>query len=485
MKMNVFGTLVLILVYSFCCLSIRLPFNLNLAGKKTKPPGVDCDVIIAGGGLSGLALCSFLRRNGVDCRVLEKGPALRFKSQGVIALWENGMSALNTMGLNPDKGAPMKAVYFSSRNSTGVIEKGNINVEGAFTPWSRVQDYLVTQIPDKKEEWLKCNAEVVGFHEEKTHVKAKLSDGSTLSSYVLVGADGTFSTLRKAISPLKSLLGLDSVRRYGLLNWASIVSLKNATANDLYKAYNPLGVGELRYVSSTTPALQSYLCNVDNDEFFWQVRVPRKAASRDLKRSDVRGGLGIPGTKAALLKYLKGKDEDLANRNSDIIAAVEACPESNIFQREILDRRPLRTWSSRGGRVVLMGDAAHSMNPSPGQGANQAFEDAAVLGFKLTEAHRSISSSVVESESSIGSRVRVTSSAPLSTSGLAEQGQVKAAIKRYEKERISRANWVHSYAAEMGRSFGKGMVSKISGNKVLTAYVRTFPPTGPLPDMKL
>jgi hypothetical protein len=82
------------------------------------------------------------------------------KSQGVIALWENGLSALKMMGLQPDKGVTMKTSYFSRRNSTGVIERANNNIIGAFTPWSRVQDYLVTQIPDAEEEWLKCNSKV-------------------------------------------------------------------------------------------------------------------------------------------------------------------------------------------------------------------------------------------------------------------------------------------------------------------------------------
>ena len=43
---------------------------------------------------------------------------------------------------------------------------------------------------------------------------------------------------------------------------------------------------------------------------------------------------------------------------------------------------PLPTWSSNGN-TVLVGDAAHALQPSSGQGASQALEDAQVLSLRL------------------------------------------------------------------------------------------------------
>lgn len=40
---------------------------------------------------------------------------------------------------------------------------------------------------------------------------------------------------------------------------------------------------------------------------------------------------------------------------------VEDTDESAIFERATWDRLPLKSWSAAGGRVVLMGDAAHAM----------------------------------------------------------------------------------------------------------------------------
>ena len=57
---------------------------------------------------------------------------------------------------------------------------------------------------------------------------------------------------------------------------------------------------------------------------------------------------------------------------------IDATLEQAIVRSCQYDRPPLRRWSA--GRVGLLGDAAHPMLASLGQGACQAIEDAAALG---------------------------------------------------------------------------------------------------------
>lgn len=43
-----------------------------------------------------------------------------------------------------------------------------------------------------------------------------------------------------------------------------------------------------------------------------------------------------------------------------------------------ISKDPLKAWHR--GRVILIGDAAHAMLPTQGQGASQAIEDSEALG---------------------------------------------------------------------------------------------------------
>jgi 2-polyprenyl-6-methoxyphenol hydroxylase-like FAD-dependent oxidoreductase len=68
-------------------------------------------------------------------------------------------------------------------------------------------------------------------------------------------------------------------------------------------------------------------------------------------------------------------------------AIVEATDDADIARNDIYDREPVERWGT--GRVTLLGDAAHAMLPTLGQGAGQAIEDAAVLAHRVSQADRS------------------------------------------------------------------------------------------------
>jgi salicylate hydroxylase len=71
-------------------------------------------------------------------------------------------------------------------------------------------------------------------------------------------------------------------------------------------------------------------------------------------------------------RRLKAEFEGWCEGVSELVDAAEKVIKYGLYDREALDPE---NWVSRGGRCVLVGDAAHPTSPHLGQGANQALED--------------------------------------------------------------------------------------------------------------
>ncbi|KAL5358598.1 FAD/NAD(P)-binding domain-containing protein [Aspergillus floccosus] len=66
-----------------------------------------------------------------------------------------------------------------------------------------------------------------------------------------------------------------------------------------------------------------------------------------------------------------------------LAAVLRHTPSEKLADYSIIKRDPLPTWISSGGRLLLIGDAAHPNVPTAGQGGGQAIEDAATLAITL------------------------------------------------------------------------------------------------------
>jgi 2-polyprenyl-6-methoxyphenol hydroxylase-like FAD-dependent oxidoreductase len=223
---------------------------------------------------------------------------------------------------------------------------------------------------------IRSGARAVGFHQTAAGVEVELASGERLAGDVLIGADGLHSRLRALMHP-------DAVRPSGLVGYRGVVRDTSwAISGAQY-----FGRGVEAGVGRASP-----------DAVYWYVSARRDPAQSSLS------------PRAAVLETIRGFDPAL-------IDLVERTQASDVRCDELVDRKPLASWSQQ--RVTLLGDAAHPMLPHAGQGAAQALEDAVVLGRCLG-----------------GTR------------------DITGALRRYEALRVPRANQVVAIARRNSRAAG-------------------------------
>lgn len=104
---------------------------------------------------------------------------------------------------------------------------------------------------------------------------------------------------------------------------------------------------------------------------------------------------------------------------SAVTDLIEATPEEDVMRRDIFDRPPIFKWCN--GRVALLGDSAHAMQPNLGQGGCMAIEDAFQLSVDLKE----------EMENS---------------KKRAEEPNIDSVLSEYFRKRLLRASAIHGMA---------------------------------------
>lgn len=317
-------------------------------------------VLIAGGGIGGLALAIALRRKNMHPVVVERTPEFTDVGAGLV-LSPNGMKALAALGeeLAEDvcaAGAPIgtdQTSYFltaSGRILARMTLGGGESTWGASTVpilRSRLQEVLLRHAAKHQVE-IRTGDEVIGHTDTGTAVTLHLADGSTVTGDLLAGADGAHSVVRRG------LLDDGDARYVGYTAVAGTAPAPEPFPNG-FIAY---GRGLILFAATLGEQRVYWVATISSPPDTW----PRKddqTAQQDL------------------LTRLRAQRWHPA-----LIAMVEATDRAGFVRTDITDRDPVSSWHR--GRVVLLGDAAHPIVPTMGQGANIAFEDAVVLTHHLS-----------------------------------------------------------------------------------------------------
>ena len=194
------------------------------------------------------------------------------------------------------------------------------------------------------------NTAVAGFEDHgEGGVFAILEDGSRVWGDILVGADGIRSKVRT------QLLG------------------PSTPAYSNYTCYT--GIADFVPPDVDTVGYRVFL---GNKQYFVSSDVGHGKQQWYAFHCEPAGGSDEEGTRKARLLDIFGHWCD------DVTDLIRNTPEDDVLRRDIYDRSPIMTWSK--GRVTLLGDSAHAMQPNLGQGGCMAIEDAYTLACELQEA---------------------------------------------------------------------------------------------------
>jgi 2-polyprenyl-6-methoxyphenol hydroxylase-like FAD-dependent oxidoreductase len=332
-------------------------------------------VIIAGGGIGGLATALTLHQIGVPCIVFEAAREMRPLGVG-INLQPNAVRELYDLGILEEDldrvGLPAREWALVGLNGNDIYSEPRGLLAGYNWPQYAVhRGHFHMLLHEKVVERIgpaavRLGSRVTGYRKHADGTMSALIeeiDGSTseATGTLLIGADGIHSAVRAQMHPAQPPI-----------HWGGAVMWRGTTwAKPIRTGSSFVGLGTHRQrmvfypISHPDPqtglAMINWIAEVtmDNTEGWKQRGWFRQVSVDDflhLFEKWIWDWLDVP----ALIRQA-----------------------NTAFENPMIDRDPVPTW--RDGPVALLGDAAHAMYPTGSNGGSQAIVDARVLGAAITE----------------------------------------------------------------------------------------------------
>ncbi len=368
------------------------------------------EVLIAGGGLGGLAAALALSRKGIPSRVLEQSSEFREIGAG-IHLAPNVFRACDRLGvLERMKAKAVFVDHLSMMDGLTGEEITRVRVGGtceerygypyAIHHRADMLDVLVEACRASEHVALETSRRVAGVHDDGRRVTVETEDGGAYTGRALIGADGLWSVVRAC------LFGEEMPRVSGHVAYRAVLPMDEV----------PEELKRNAALLWAAPGNHLIHYPIRDWELFNVVAVFH--GDRYVE------GWNEPGDRAELMRQFAG----VAPLPASLVEKV-----ADWRMWVLCDREPTDVWSR--GRVALIGDAAHPMLQYFAQGAAMAVEDGLCVADKLAEAG----------------------------------GDAEAAFEAYQKERYLRTGRVQLMARFLGDVYHADGVRRDLRNALLGA----------------
>jgi salicylate hydroxylase len=309
-------------------------------------------VAIVGGGIGGLSSAIALARAGIEVAVFEQAHSLATvgaqfsigpnatRLLGALGLLER----LRTIGVRPEAVEHLRWDDGSLllRTPLGAAAEEHFGAPQLDFLRSDLQQMLADSL---RPGVMRTGALVTALEQDGEGVEILLANGQRDRADVVVAADGIRSSVRQQLVGTDVPVFSGTVVYRGLIHRDAAVSLHPEPVNRYWCGPHRHGVAY--WVASGR--LLGIAAAVQHAE--WS-----------------RESWTDPGEVAELLQHFDGWHPPL-------LELMRSC--RTLLRSAVFVRAPLEHWSY--GRITLLGDAAHAMEPFNAQGAAQAIEDAFVL----------------------------------------------------------------------------------------------------------
>jgi FAD-dependent urate hydroxylase len=381
------------------------------------------EIAIIGAGMGGLTTGIALKKFGHRVTIYEQTEHI-LPVGAAISLWSNGVKCLNYLGLTHQVarlGGQMDHLAYVDGLTGDVMTQFSLyplieEVGQRPYPVSRaeLQNMLMDEFGRQD---IKLGKKMLSLAEHNDMVTVRFADGTEIQTELLVGADGTHSLTRAYV------LGDQVERRYaGYVNWNGLVEISSDLAPaDQWTTF----VGEGKRAS---------LMPVSDNRFYFFFDVPLP--------------VGLENDRNQYKKKLK---EYFQNWCAPVQSLIDAMNEQQTNRVEIHDIEPFTDFYK--GRVVIVGDAAHSTTPDIGQGGCQAMEDAIYLARALQINTLGLQDSLRRYQNKRNER----------TGEMVLRARKRCDVTHMKDESVTLA-WYEDLRTEQGPHIMKGIISNIVGN---------------------
>ncbi|MCU4512890.1 FAD-dependent urate hydroxylase HpxO [Acinetobacter pittii] len=381
------------------------------------------NVVIIGAGMGGLTTGIALKKFGHQVRIFEQTEKI-LPVGAAISLWSNGVKCLNYLGLTDkiDKlGGQMDDLAYVDGLTGDVMTQFSLLPlieEVGQRPYPVARADLQNMLMDEfGRDQIYLGKKMVSLEDKTDSVEVHFADGSSTQADLLIGADGTHSLTRTYV------LGQQVQRRYaGYVNWNGLVEI----SEDLAPAQQwTTYVGEGKRAS---------LMPVADGKFYFFLDVPLPA--------------GLDNNRDEYKKLLKQYFVDWCQPVQQLIERLDPQKTNRV---EIHDIEPFTQFYK--GRVVILGDAAHSTTPDIGQGGCQAMEDAIYLARSLQINTLGLEDALRRYQNKRNERANE----------LVLRARKRCDVTHMKDEAVTQA-WYEELRREQGGHIMQGIISNIVGN---------------------